>query len=160
MVHVPIEDQHSLGAVDALRLPRRHDDVVVDAEAHPLAGHGVVAGRADQRVCGVDRARHHRVDRRDRATGREARHAVAPWPNRRTGSGVSPRSDRERGDARQVVGGVIDGELLVGGDDWLDARHPLGNPVQIEQMLGPADEGRARRVRDRLGEGIEPGVLD
>jgi hypothetical protein len=59
-----------------------------------------------------------------------------------------------------MLGSVIDGELLVGGDRGIDAFHALRNPKKVHEMLRPAHERWTRRMRDRLSEWIQTPVLD
>jgi hypothetical protein len=55
---------------------------------------------------------------------------------------------------------VIDGQLLVEGESRLDAAHPLRDSEQIYELLGAPDQGRARGMGNRFGEGVESAVLD
>ena len=55
---------------------------------------------------------------------------------------------------------VINGQLFVGRENGLDAPHALCDPEQIDQVLRAADERRARRMRDRVGERVRKSVVD
>ena len=159
-MHIPIDDQDAFRAVNALRLSCRDDGVVEDAEPHPLVRHRVVTGRTDQGVRRVDGTGHDGVDRRDRATGGETRDAISASPDRSARAGVSAVGLGDLGHPREMLRRVIDGQLLVGGDERIDAPHALRDPEQIHEVLRAADERRARRMRDRVGEGVRKSVLD
>ena len=55
---------------------------------------------------------------------------------------------------------MIDGQLLVGGESWIDTPHAFRDPEQIHEVFRAADESRARRVRDRFGERIRESIRD
>jgi hypothetical protein len=64
------------------------------------------------------------------------------------------------GHPREILRRVINGQLLVGRENGLDALHPLSDPEQIHEMLGAADETGSRGMRDWFGERIETAVCD
>ena len=83
MVRVPVDDQHPLGRVAERGGGDR--DVVQQAEAHRVAGLGVVAGRPHRAERGVAVAPFERLDRRESGPGGEDRRV----PRRRGRRGVA-----------------------------------------------------------------------
>ena len=90
----------------------------------------------------------------------QSRDAISASADRGARAGVSAVGLRDLGHPRQVLRRVIDGQLLVGGESWIDTPHPIRDPEQIHEMFRAADESRARRVGDRFGEGIQGAIRD
>jgi hypothetical protein len=120
----------------------------------------VVTGRPDQGVRRVDGAGHDRGHRRDRAPSREARYAISTSPDRSARAGVTTVGLGDRCYPRQMLRRVIDTQLLVRGDDRVDALHALRDPIQIDEVFRTADEGRTRRMGDWVGKGVRKSVPD
>ena len=91
VVHVPIHNQHALQAMPALRIPRGDSQVIEEAESHPAAGDGMMAGRP-HRAEGVARlTRDHGVDGLQHAARRLRRDV--PGIRRDVGiAGAQPRA--------------------------------------------------------------------
>ena len=69
MVDVEIDDQHAIQAEFRDRRRRPNGHVVQDAEAHRLAGQGVMSGGTHQAQCGLVFATNHTADRVDYGSG-------------------------------------------------------------------------------------------
>src|SRR5215212_3608594 len=160
MMDVPIEDEHATRTVNALRLAGRDDRIVENAESHPLVRHGMVTRRADQGIRGAHGAGHDGVHSGDRATGGQSRDAISAAADRGARAGIPTVGLSDLGHPRQMLRRVIDGQLLVGGESWIDSPHPIRDPVQVHEMFRAADESRARWVRDRFGEWIQGAIRD
>jgi hypothetical protein len=129
-------------------------------ESHSFVRHRVVTRGTDQGVGRVHSTGHDGVDGRDRAPGGETRNAISTAPDRSAGAGVAAVGLADLSHPRQMVRRVIDGQLLVGRHDRVDAPHALRDPEQIHQVLRPANQRRARGMRDRLGKWVGKSVLD
>ena len=128
MMDVPVEDEDTIRAMDTLRLSRRDDGIVEDAESHPLVRHGVVTGRSHQGVRRVDSTGHDSVDRGDRPTRGESRDAISASSDRSARASVPAVGLRDLGHPREILRRVVDGQLLVGGANRVDAAHALRDP--------------------------------
>jgi hypothetical protein len=120
----------------------------------------VVARGTDQGVGRVDSTGHDGIDRRDRATGGQACNAISASPDRSARAGVPAVGLGDLRHPREVLRRVVDGQLLVGRDNRIDAPHALPDPDQINEVLRATDERRARRMRDRVGKRVWKSVLD
>jgi hypothetical protein len=64
------------------------------------------------------------------------------------------------GHPREILRRVINGQLLVGRENGLDAPHAFRDPKQIDQVLSAANERRTRQMRCRFGERVRKSVVD
>ncbi len=94
VVDVPVEDQDALGPVSVARPPRRHGDVVEEAEAHGARSLGVVARRAQRGDAGAGAPAEQRIDKRRRPARAAQRGLPRPLEGDRVGvdAGASPRA--------------------------------------------------------------------
>jgi hypothetical protein len=143
-----------------LSLSCRDHGVIEYTESHPLVGHCMMTWRTNQGVRRANYVGHDGVDRGNRATRGKTRDSVSASPDGSAHAGVSAVGLSDLAHPREVLRGVIDSQLLVGGENRVDAPHPLRDPKQIHELLRAADKDWARGMRDRFGEGIRTAILD
>jgi hypothetical protein len=157
---IPIEDEDAARAMNALSLSRCDDGIIEDAESHPFVGHRMVTGGTDHGVSRVHNTGHDGIDCRDRAPGSDTRNAISAATDWSARAGVPAIGLGDLCHPGEMLRRVIDGQLLVGGNNGIDPQHSLRDAEQIHEVFRPADESRAGRVCDRFGEGVRVAVTD
>ena len=101
---------------------------------------------------GHRRAGDNRVDGGHCAVGGQSGNPVPAASDRRALTGVPTLVGREFGPLVEIPSGVAGEQRVVAGDGRLDALHQVGDAGEGDQVLGPSDERRRRRVRHGVGE--------
>ena len=143
VVNVPVDDGDASYAPRGLRMADPDGHVREDAEAHPEIGKRVVTGRAHERVGVLDGALENRVDRGDRAAGRELGDLERAVAERSLAARVAASSLRQLLDPVDVLLRVNAQELLDGGGTRRQQEKLVGQAGGIEKILQPPLRGGA-----------------
>jgi hypothetical protein len=149
VMDVPVEDQHSLGAVCRQGVPRGDRCVRKEAEAHRAVGLGVVAGRAQRSEAGRRSTAQQRVDERAGPACGVQRGVPGGWHHR--GVGIE-RLAAGAGVAHpfEMLGGMDGQQLLLAGP------RRLGD-VPAEPVAG--HQRRLQRTDAVRPLGVQAGVV-
>ena len=137
VVHVPIENRDSLDAVDGLRVPGRHGDMVEKAEAHGAIRRRMVSGRSHRAKGVIDASGQRRIDGVHHATRRQ--------------SGNFPRT---RANAHVAVG-----ERAFAVRDRVEHGFDVTRIVRATELVDRGQPGRNFfEFRGQVGEGVEQAI--
>jgi len=143
-MHVPIDHGDTFQPVAPLRVASGDGDVVEQAESAALVRQRVMAGRADERVGVLHRPAEHGVHRRDAPAGSQRPEVEATASDRRHLPRPAVPVHGGLAYARQVVGGMDRGQLLVAGGPRGERGQPLEEAADLEQVAQPP--ARVRRL--------------